>query len=382
MCQSTGGDNLVTKITLQCLTRVKVALKMGQHGSHPSSRSTMRSHETVGARMGEKFTKSHNALRADSRSDTASVRSLSTSRERPANITDQPRLLRREKEKQILQLSCESSENLKKSVNYATKYKTNTSKSEIPPNADHKHLLREHDIYDNISPDGCLDIENGKTEGKQTISLNLMPKEEMNHSTVSENQLSPENCLDVINKQTHEKKKKHVVIQPMVHPRFYYQRIKTSDMESKSSSSISKISSSRTSNRLWSGRSILTERSSASSAHSSHCHIPKCHDITVSNTKSVSGPHSDITSLLGDPPCPRPVSHKIHHRSAWYHVPGRYITPQEQYPKKRMQKTDNAKEIETFVSMKTKWLRDRQKQIKMATFTKQEFNNALIANAN
>ncbi|XP_048741170.2 uncharacterized protein LOC125655060 isoform X3 [Ostrea edulis] len=72
---------------------------------------------------------------------------------------------------------------------------------------------------------------------------------------------------------------------------------------------------------------------------------PGPHAITPGNTHSVTtGPNSTLDSLL--PRSPRDQIRTIHHRSAWYHVPGRYATSQKPIPPKRSQKTQEAKEME------------------------------------
>lgn len=68
------------------------------------------------------------------------------------------------------------------------------------------------------------------------------------------------------------------------------------------------------------------------------------HAINVSNATSVtSGPNCSLSSLLGTPKSPRDISRNIHHKSAWYHVPGRYIKPDNKPPPKRSQKTPEVK---------------------------------------
>ncbi|RUS76281.1 hypothetical protein EGW08_015953 [Elysia chlorotica] len=118
------------------------------------------------------------------------------------------------------------------------------------------------------------------------------------------------------------------------------------------------------SRRVWSGRSVA---SSATSGHISRCHIPGPHDI-ASSARMVNGPNSTLSSLLGEPSRPRPASRpsEHHHRAAWYHVPGRYTTPQERFPRKRMQKTENARDIEAFVALKSQWAKRRQVELQQA----------------
>ncbi|XP_030070830.1 putative tetratricopeptide repeat protein 41 [Microcaecilia unicolor] len=74
-----------------------------------------------------------------------------------------------------------------------------------------------------------------------------------------------------------------------------------------------------------------------------------CQPITTCQT-SLIGPHSTVESLvtLGRPEMGS-GSHRVLHRSAWYHVPGRYPTPRAPLPPKRYQ-------IRREVSKKRGWL--------------------------
>ena len=71
--------------------------------------------------------------------------------------------------------------------------------------------------------------------------------------------------------------------------------------------------------------------------HRQNCYIPSEHSIDVHNAFSpVHGPHTNIHSLLGPPPVPRPMK-GVFHSSAFYHAPGRYPTPSKPYPPRRSQ---------------------------------------------
>ena len=74
----------------------------------------------------------------------------------------------------------------------------------------------------------------------------------------------------------------------------------------------------------WSART----GASVAGSHVSRCSVPGPHDARPdSAADSLCGPHAGIASLLGPPECPRDnVRPEIHHRSAFYHVPGRYPT--------------------------------------------------------
>lgn len=78
-------------------------------------------------------------------------------------------------------------------------------------------------------------------------------------------------------------------------------------------------------------------------SHRSHCDIPAGpHSVHISNARSTTvGPHSSIKSLMGSPGR-RDISKGIHHKSAWYHVPGRYSTESKKVPPKRSQIREDA----------------------------------------
>ena len=72
------------------------------------------------------------------------------------------------------------------------------------------------------------------------------------------------------------------------------------------------------------------------SPHQRTCQPPKPHAIHPANTRSVvNGPNTSTESLLQSH-ISRPTPPQ--HTSAWYHVPGRYSTPTQNYPPKRSQK--------------------------------------------
>ncbi|XP_055881613.1 putative tetratricopeptide repeat protein 41 isoform X2 [Biomphalaria glabrata] len=173
---------------------------------------------------------------------------------------------------------------------------------------------------------------------RQLITVNLLQDTETDDEMVAK---------DITTAETYRIKndKKSVRIRSADAPRKLFQRYGGSQMAG---------SKTITTRNLWSGQSSRT--CSSSGSHYFHCSLQGCHDITLSNTNSIAGPHSDLSSLLGQPPCPRPVTKNIYHHSAWYHVPGRYLTPPESFVKKRMQKTDNAKDIEAFIHVKSQWL--------------------------
>ncbi|VDI72723.1 Hypothetical predicted protein [Mytilus galloprovincialis] len=78
------------------------------------------------------------------------------------------------------------------------------------------------------------------------------------------------------------------------------------------------------------------------------------HSINLGNTSTVtSGPNCSLSSLLGNSKTPRDISRKVHHKSAWYHVPGRYFTDEDKLPPKRSQKTQDVKAMMRRLNMNT-----------------------------
>lgn len=122
-----------------------------------------------------------------------------------------------------------------------------------------------------------------------------------------------------------------------------------SSMGSRSAMSLRSASYSHLSARRGSARSSASVGTFCSvRSHQSHCDIPGAHSIHKSNSRTVTmGPNCSLDSLLGAARCPRDIDHEIHHKSAWYHVPGRYITPKKQYPPKRSQKSPGSELLET-----------------------------------
>lgn len=212
------------------------------------------------------------------------------------------------------------------------------------------------------------------TPRRQTIVVDLQQNEELNSEGEEGHDYSrditghdharditgQDYFMDITNKYSG---KKMVRIRSSSAPRELFQRYGNAEAVDKHTTSKVSSANSGSHRYIWSARSRQTTSSYASSSHLSHCVVPGCHDVTPSNVRSVVGPHSDLKSLLGDPPCPRPTSQRVHHRSAWYHVPGRYSTPQERVPKKRMQKTENARDIEAFIALREKWEKERQRQL-------------------
>lgn len=100
------------------------------------------------------------------------------------------------------------------------------------------------------------------------------------------------------------------------------------------------------------GSSMYTSAIGTSIAsHRSNCDIPRGpHSLHLSNARTTTmGPHSSVASLMRDKG-PKDVSRTIHHKSAWYHVPGRYSTRESSYAPKRSQKRKEAKKIEKSIA--------------------------------
>lgn len=152
--------------------------------------------------------------------------------------------------------------------------------------------------------------------------------------------------------------RKRVTVRPTSAPRRLFQRYAAVGTGANTSNNITSVkqrpASQRSAyrSRSWSAHSGVTSVGSTGS-HMSRCRVPGAHDIHPSNARSLHGPHSDISSLLGSPPCPREsVVTATHHRSAFYHVPGRYPTGIQRYPPRRSQKTEGARVIESVLSIK------------------------------
>jgi len=100
------------------------------------------------------------------------------------------------------------------------------------------------------------------------------------------------------------------------------------------------------------GSSMYTTYSGTSVAsHKSNCDIPRGpFTVHLSNSRTTTvGPYSSVASLMGDTG-PKDISKGIHHKSAWYHVPGRYSVSEKKLPSKRSQKRNEAKEIERTIA--------------------------------
>ncbi|XP_076469165.1 uncharacterized protein LOC143299693 [Babylonia areolata] len=153
---------------------------------------------------------------------------------------------------------------------------------------------------------------------------------------------------------THSKAKKNAKIRPQSTPHRLFQHYAT--VATNGSGSPQKARPGRRGGERWEdqGRPSWSARTTASSvgSHVSRCTMPGPYDI-VPNTKCLSGPHSDILSLVGPPACPRENIHpKVHHKSAFYHVPGRYPTSTHSYPSRRGQKTEGAQVLASVIAAK------------------------------
>lgn len=122
-----------------------------------------------------------------------------------------------------------------------------------------------------------------------------------------------------------------------------------SSVGSRSGISPRSASYSHLSARRGSARSSASIGTSCSvRSHQFHCDIPGAHTIHKSNSRSVTmGPNCSLESLLGPAQGPRNIDHDIHHKSAWYHVSGRYATPNKKYPPRRSQKSPGSELLET-----------------------------------
>ncbi|XP_074645935.1 uncharacterized protein LOC141902193, partial [Tubulanus polymorphus] len=106
------------------------------------------------------------------------------------------------------------------------------------------------------------------------------------------------------------------------------------------SSSAAKIAVATTDRRR---KQFFAHTLEATKIHQGRCRVPQAHDIRAETTTTVMyGPNSTLISLLGPPRCPRDVGRRIHHLTAWYHVPGRYRTTDKPLPAKRSQSRVNS----------------------------------------
>lgn len=72
-------------------------------------------------------------------------------------------------------------------------------------------------------------------------------------------------------------------------------------------------------------------------SHRSRCSETQRSPINTSDVYSLGGPYSTLASLVRDARSPQDLIKHTHHKSTWYHVPGRYTTPMERFPRKRSQ---------------------------------------------
>ena len=107
-------------------------------------------------------------------------------------------------------------------------------------------------------------------------------------------------------------------------------RSRVSNSVSGAAKSRGKYSPSPVTSASSAGRDGTTPR-----GHLSRCSVPGRQSLYLSNQQTVVGPHSDLRCLM-DYRYPE-RTRQIHHQSAWYHVPGRYPTPEIVYPPKRSQ---------------------------------------------
>ena len=91
------------------------------------------------------------------------------------------------------------------------------------------------------------------------------------------------------------------------------------------------------------GSSLHTRGSGMSlTSHKSSCGPHSNHSGNARTT--TVGPNSSVKSLMGYTG-PKDITKNIHHKSAWYHVPGRYTTGERKYPPKRSQQRHEAKQL-------------------------------------
>lgn len=314
---------------------------------------------------------------SQSESIVSTMFSLTSASERllSAPLTEMPRLLQRKKQSYLCQglKQHDTTEINRKdeSHNYSVHAESDSgvvAENELPQSGSSvtiNQTLRVDSQCESMNADAA---ENTGSELNDSVNLNshkLQPiTADIQHTgengdiskEISEEILghpSVDSYTEAIGKHIEDKDKKTISVHPSSAPQRLLQRYRKNSLVDRPQTSVTKERNTPNSmHRLWSGRSSNAAASSYSCSHLSHCFIPGRHDITMGNTQSISGPHSDLSSLLGDPPCPRQTLHRLHHKAAWYHVPGRYATPKHPFPSRRMQRTKTSKDIESYTAVK------------------------------
>lgn len=386
---SSGGDHIETKAVRQYLNNLEISLKSSKHDLRSSERpysslswrsqdlaniekkSRLQSSKTSSygqiSRPGSQLsrtgshisrTQSHNISRPvsgqiDLTSATISQKTslmsyLPASERLMLESSNTPRLLQREtvhrklKQKESPQVSPHSDKQLDEEKKQAS--------IEAEPDFEQK----SHVVIDGVLLDSYA-TENDKSGVKfKTISVPLQksPEEPVGRETPPQRLYrrygSPENMVRASTESTGGTRSGEVVLRTSE-----MSLGSRKDTSSRHKRPIGSARSARSARSMRSvGSSLYTSASAMSIAsHKSNCDIPRGpHSLHISNARSTTmGPHSSVFSLMGDRG-PKDISREIHHKSAWYHVPGRYSTVEKSYAPKRSQRREEAKRIEKSMS--------------------------------
>ena len=326
-----GGDHIDTRAVRQYLSQLEISLKMGRYEFGPARLTDTRTPDRPFSKLSWREKDLVN-LDKRSRSRSASRNSVSGIRSRPSSYkedhgqsmsryssvshlsasekllmdADRPRLLHRDYLERKLKVSSPSSEMQQPRRQVTVEIKVD---DEVDRSADFETRVTDPQIDsfgDEIRQTDSLGVmqETKRTQfAEQSESGPVKLFKRYSSAGSSRSSLSRQNERSVI---------------------------RGNSAKSNQSSHITGFSS----NSRASLRSGYSRRSVAGP-----------HAITPGNTQTVTtGPNSTLDSLI--PRSPRDLGRTIHHRSAWYHVPGRYATSGKPFPPKRSQKTAEAKELE------------------------------------
>nr|XP_022299968.1 uncharacterized protein LOC111108403 isoform X2 [Crassostrea virginica] len=326
-----GGDHIDTRAVRQYLSQLEISLKMGRYEFGPARLTDTRTPDRPFSKLSWREKDLVN-LDKRSRSRSASRNSVSGIRSRPSSYkedhgqsmsryssvshlsasekllmdADRPRLLHRDYLERKLKVSSPSSEMQQPRRQVTVEIKVD---DEVDRSADFETRVADPQIDsfgDEIRQTDSLGVmqETKRTQfAEQSESGPVKLFKRYSSAGSSRSSLSRQNERSVI---------------------------RGNSAKSNQSSHITGFSS----NSRASLRSGYSRRSVAGP-----------HAITPGNTQTVTtGPNSTLDSLI--PRSPRDLGRTIHHRSAWYHVPGRYATSGKPFPPKRSQKTAEAKELE------------------------------------
>ncbi|XP_061187631.1 uncharacterized protein LOC133195719 isoform X1 [Saccostrea echinata] len=329
-----GGDHIDSRAVRQYLSQLEISLKMGRYEFGSARLTDTRTADRPYSKLSW-HEKDLANLDKRSRSRSASRNSGSVLRSRPSSYKEDPHGQSLSRYSSVSHLS--ASEKLLMDAdrprllhrdNIDRKLKVSPPSSEV--NSQRRHVTVEIKVEDGIDRPQGMDVET-RDANPQIDSYG--------------DEIRQTESLAV----GQETKRTQFAEQTESGPAELFKRY--------SSAGSSRSSISRQQDRgLVRGNSAKSYQSSHITGYSTHSRAsvrsghsrrsaPGPHAITPGNTKSVTaGPNSTLDSLI--PRSPRDLVRTVHHRSAWYHVPGRYATSQKPVPPKRSQKTPEAKELE------------------------------------